>query len=55
VMVHLQIVPMFPVYYIFNFLLSVLQILHIIWTYYIVKIAYKVRLKRFDCRPCSIL
>jgi len=36
-----QIVPMFPVYYIFNFLMTTLQILHVVWTYYILKIAYK--------------
>ena len=33
---------MFPVYYIFNFLLSVLLILHIIWFYYTCKVAFKV-------------
>jgi len=32
---------MFPAYYIFNVLLSVLLILHVIWTYYIMKIVYK--------------
>merc|ERR1719209_2077251 len=36
-----QLVQMFPVYYIFNFLLSVLLILHIIWFYYTCKVAYK--------------
>jgi len=35
-----QLVPMFPVYYIFNCLLSILLVLHIIWFYYIAKIAY---------------
>ena len=34
---------MIPVYYIFNCLFSVLLVLHIIWFYYIVKIAYTVR------------
>ena len=33
---------MIPVYYIFNSLFSILLVLHIIWFYYIVKIAYKV-------------
>jgi len=33
-----QIVQMFPAYYIFNVLLSTLLILHVIWTYYILKI-----------------
>lgn len=37
-----QLVPMFPVYYIFNCLLSILLVLHIIWFYYIAKIAYMV-------------
>lgn len=32
---------MFPAYYIFNFLLSILLVLHVIWTYYILKIAYR--------------
>merc|ERR1719187_831027 len=36
-----QLVQMFPVYYIFNFLLSVLLILHIIWFYYTCKVAFK--------------
>ncbi|KAL1502415.1 hypothetical protein ABEB36_007558 [Hypothenemus hampei] len=35
-----KIVPMFPAYYIFNGLLCVLLVLHIIWTYLILKIAY---------------
>ncbi|XP_026668173.1 ceramide synthase 6-like, partial [Ceratina calcarata] len=35
-----KIVPMFPAYYIFNFLLILLLILHMIWTYLILKIAY---------------
>ena len=35
-----QIVEMFPAYYIFNALLSVLLVLHTIWTYYILKISY---------------
>ena len=36
-----QIGVMFPAYYIFNGLLSVLLVLHAIWTYFILKIAYK--------------
>jgi len=36
-----QLVEMFPAYYIFNFLLSILLVLHVIWTYYILKIAYR--------------
>ena len=39
-----QLVQMFPVYYIFNCLLSILLILHIIWFYYTCKVAYKVPL-----------
>lgn len=35
-----KIVPMFPAYYIFNTLLLLLLILHFIWTYLILKIAY---------------
>lgn len=35
-----KIVPMFPAYYIFNFLLFLLLFLHMIWTYLILKIAY---------------
>jgi len=37
----LQIVPMFSAYYIFNALLIALQSLHIIWTYFIVKMAIR--------------
>jgi ceramide synthetase len=33
-------VPMFPAYYIFNALLVCLQILHIVWTWLILRIAY---------------
>ncbi|XP_050302101.1 ceramide synthase 6 [Anthonomus grandis grandis] len=36
-----KLVPMFPAYYIFNSLLCVLLVLHIFWTYLILKIAYK--------------
>ena len=36
-----QIVEMFPAYYIFNGLLSILSVLHVIWTYFILKIIYK--------------
>lgn len=32
---------MFPAYYIFNGLLIILLVLHIFWTYLILKIAYK--------------
>jgi hypothetical protein len=35
-----MIVPMFPAYYIFNSLLSLLLILHAFWTWLILKIAY---------------
>ena len=35
-----QMVEMFPAYYIFNGLLSVLLVLHVIWTYFILKIAF---------------
>lgn len=37
----LLIVPMFPAYYVFNTLLCALQILHIVWTWMIVKIALR--------------
>ena len=33
--------PMFPAYYIFNSLLILLLMLHAIWTYLIIKIAYR--------------
>jgi len=36
-----QILEMFPAYYIFNGLFSVLLILHVIWTYFIYKVAYR--------------
>ncbi|EZA57715.1 ceramide synthase 6 isoform X2 [Ooceraea biroi] len=36
-----KIVPMFPAYYIFNSLLILLLFLHAIWTYLIIKIAYR--------------
>jgi len=35
-----QLLPMFPAYYIFNGLLSILLVLHVIWTYYILKMAF---------------
>ncbi|CAH1978077.1 unnamed protein product [Acanthoscelides obtectus] len=35
-----KVVPMFPAYYIFNSLLVLLLVLHIFWTYLILKIAY---------------
>jgi hypothetical protein len=31
----------FPAYYLFNILLYVLQVMHLIWFYMIVRIAYK--------------
>ncbi|XP_015926266.1 ceramide synthase 6 [Parasteatoda tepidariorum] len=37
----LLIVPMFPAYYVFNTLLCALQVLHIVWTWMIVKIALR--------------
>ncbi|XP_023326730.1 ceramide synthase 6 [Eurytemora carolleeae] len=36
-----QMMDMFPMYYVFNFLLSGLLILHLFWTYFILKAAYK--------------
>ena len=42
-----QLIQMIPVYYIFNSLFSILLVLHIIWFYYIVKIAYKVNIIKF--------
>lgn len=36
----LDVVPMFPAYYIFNGLLCALQVLHIIWTWLILRIAH---------------
>jgi len=33
-----RILPMFPAYYIFNSLLLMLLVLHVIWTYMILKI-----------------
>jgi ceramide synthetase len=36
-----EIVPMFPAYYIFNSLLLLLLLLHIIWTYFILKVLYR--------------
>ncbi len=36
-----KIVPMFPAYYIFNSLLLMLLLLHIIWTYFILKVLYR--------------
>jgi hypothetical protein len=35
-----QMLEMFPAYYIFNVLLTILLVLHVIWTYFILKIAY---------------
>merc|ERR1719411_217075 len=37
----LQILEMFPAYYIFNGLFSILLILHVVWTFFIYKIAYR--------------
>ena len=36
-----QVAEMFPAYYIFNGLLTILLVLHIFWTYFIIKIIYK--------------
>ena len=36
-----KIVPMFPAYYIFNSLLLLLLVLHVIWTYFILKVLYR--------------
>jgi len=36
-----KIVAMFPAYYIFNSLLLLLLMLHIIWTYFILKVLYR--------------
>ena len=36
-----QLLEMFPIYYIFNGMLSLLLVLHVFWTYFIFKIAYK--------------
>lgn len=36
-----QIVEMFPAYYFFNGLLTILLMLHVIWTYFILKIVHK--------------
>lgn len=51
-----QIVQMFPAYYIFNALLSVLLVLHVIWTYFILKLPYNALLtteKKKDTRSDS--
>ena len=40
---------MFPAYYVFNFLLTTLLILHLFWGYFIIKVAYKVG-KRDDSK-----
>ena len=45
----LQLVQMFPVYYIFNFLMTLLLILHVFWYYLITLIAYRV------CSPLTLL
>jgi hypothetical protein len=36
-----KIVPMFAAYYIFNSMLTILLCLHVFWTWYIVRIAFK--------------
>jgi len=36
-----RIVPMFPAYYIFNGMLSILLFLHVFWTYFICKVVFK--------------
>ena len=33
---------MFPVYYIFNFLMTILLMLHTMWFYFIIKVALRV-------------
>ena len=38
----LQLLQMFPVYYIFNFLMTTLLMLHTMWFYFIIKVALKV-------------
>lgn len=46
-----QILPMFPAYYIFNSLLIMLLLLHILWTYMILKIAYNsIKCGMVSCR-----
>ena len=42
---------MFPAYYVFNFLLTTLLILHLFWGYFIIKVAYKVG----RVKPCHKL
>ena len=37
-----QIIQMFPAYYIFNGLFTVLLVLHVNWTYYILRVVYRV-------------
>ena len=37
-----QLIQMFPVYYIFNFLMTTLLMLHTMWFYFIIKVALKV-------------
>ena len=52
-----QLVEMFPAYYIFNGLLGTLQLLHILWTYFLFKAIQKalskggVDDKRSDSEP----
>ena len=46
-----QILTMFPAYYVFNFLLTTLLILHLFWGYFIIKVAYKVG----RVKPCHKL
>ena len=46
--ISVQLVQMFPVYYIFNFLMTLLLVLHVFWYYLITLIAYRV------CSPLSI-
>ena len=36
-----QMIQMFPIYYLFNVLLALLLVLHVIWTYFIFKAVYK--------------
>ena len=40
-----QIIEMFPAYIVFNLLLSTLLILHVFWTYFLLKLIYLAVLK----------
>ena len=43
-----QILQIFPAYYVFSFLLNLLLILHLIWGYFILKVAYKVKTSKSE-------